>query len=860
MSTDTFRRYLDLLNEAETVNPLQDLIKPRSDGGNYIDPKTGIIMYVPRKSPKAGLDSPDPDPKPLTLGLLKQPEAQEIKKALAAAGLEIISVEKPSLFGSYPVAAVDLEKLAKALAGTDRQNAEISAAPTTSSIVKDAPLPPVAAAAEKTKDGGAEKSADSAASSVAVAGGEEGNSKLGGDSHCVRCGTPKMMHKGLEHDFVQGDDRRPDPVPQTGETGNSERSDRIKKMQEELKKAGADLGTFGPDGNGIDGVIGKFTRAAMAKYPDIAKKYPDLGTGGAENKETKVSLDKVNTALTTIEQILNKYKTKLKEHTEPLTPSGQMRAWRTLLEYSEVDEARRKRPTRNEIEAYLRNLPPDPGQAPAAAAPAAPAAAPPPPNETPEQRRIRLQRAAAAQADRTATSVPKPEPSIYDRFNTPSGQPTGPAQAMPGTQAAAGAAAGEAGTLSKLWKGAKGLAAKAALPLTAIYSIWEGYKQISALDTSMPEDQYRAAVAKIVARLVNEFGLFWVGAILGAAIAGAVTGPGALIGFVAGGAGGIAASYLLGDSVNAITDQIVDSLYGTGGSPSMTAEDRAAITQNLAIIEDFVKNNPSEITPELRARIDTVTKAAKAALAQPSSQKPAPAAPAPAPAAPASAEPAPAGSGATNGIPAATPDINTTLDKLDQFLKKKQFENDRKELLKNQHLLSETERMALHRDLFKEDWTDWATGAAIGAGAGAAAGAAAGRSAARGSSAIPTPPPSGLQSALSKSWEALKFLGRGVRKVGWWGALFTAGIAANTFWEWIKSDPRSATAAGISPQDLQEWEQLDAQLNKLIPDKETFEALPYDVQKKAIEVAARSTEFKKMVVEKAKKNAAQPPQ
>ena len=152
MSTDTFRRYLDLLNEAETVNPLQDLIKPRSDGGNYIDPKTGIIMYVPRKSPKAGLDSPDPDPKPLTLGLLKQPEAQEIKKALAAAGLEIISVEKPSLFGSYPVAAVDLEKLAKALAGTDRQNAEISAAPTTSSIVKDAPSPPVAAAAEKTKE------------------------------------------------------------------------------------------------------------------------------------------------------------------------------------------------------------------------------------------------------------------------------------------------------------------------------------------------------------------------------------------------------------------------------------------------------------------------------------------------------------------------------------------------------------------------------------------------------------------------------------------------------------------------------------------------------------------------------------
>jgi hypothetical protein len=44
-------------------------------------------------------------------------------------------------------------------------------------------------------------------------------------------------------------------------------------MQKELKAQGANLGTFGPAGDGVDGKIGKNTQDAMAKYPDIAKKY-----------------------------------------------------------------------------------------------------------------------------------------------------------------------------------------------------------------------------------------------------------------------------------------------------------------------------------------------------------------------------------------------------------------------------------------------------------------------------------------------------------------------------------------------------------------------------------------------------------
>ena len=47
----------------------------------------------------------------------------------------------------------------------------------------------------------------------------------------------------------------------------------ITQLQIELKAAGADLGRFGPKGNGIDGKMGAFTQRAMLKFPKIADKY-----------------------------------------------------------------------------------------------------------------------------------------------------------------------------------------------------------------------------------------------------------------------------------------------------------------------------------------------------------------------------------------------------------------------------------------------------------------------------------------------------------------------------------------------------------------------------------------------------------
>lgn len=62
-------------------------------------------------------------------------------------------------------------------------------------------------------------------------------------------------------------------------------SDKITELQKELKAKGADLGTFGPAGDGIDGKLGAKTRAAAEKFPEIAAKYKEvLGSGQAASQ------------------------------------------------------------------------------------------------------------------------------------------------------------------------------------------------------------------------------------------------------------------------------------------------------------------------------------------------------------------------------------------------------------------------------------------------------------------------------------------------------------------------------------------------------------------------------------------------
>ena len=116
------------------------------------------------------------------------------------------------------------------------------------------------------------------------------------------------------------------------------------------------------------------------------------------------------------------------------------------------------------------------------------------------------------------------------------------------------------------------------MPLVVATEVWSGYQEILKLDPALDENQWRAEVSKIVSKLVLRFGLFWVGMALGALLVGGpavVTGPGALVaavgGAIAGGAGGLAAEYFLGDTSDKIVDQIVNHLYHTKNLPTKTA-------------------------------------------------------------------------------------------------------------------------------------------------------------------------------------------------------------------------------------------------------------------------------------------------
>ena len=765
MSTDIFRRYLDLLNEERGPAPTE--FKPTHFHKNFLGGKIPL-MQTPDGSFWWMTTATSDDGGPVQKGGARksiQPWIGDTTDLSSLASVDgVIKDGKPVAF---PDGTTWKDN-------ADGQNAETSTRSAAASSAVKADGNAASRIGKKDGDGvdfrtgelkgdGAATSSDSNSSAAATrdssaaakSGGglpdlvfdpasgtlkprAEVAAAASGEAHCAQCGTSKSMHQGLKHSFVQGNDARPDPVSQARDTSGNEKADRIRKMQEELKKAGADLGTFGPEGNGIDGVIGKFTRAAMIKYPDIAKKYPDLVPGGGENKENKVDLNKLNTALSTIEGILNKYKVKINEDVEPSTPADQMRNWRALMEA--------------------------------------------PRNLTPAQQA----------AQRAGLGMPR-------LAGVPAFGTTGSgAAATAGTGSSAVKAAGALGKgVAKL---SPGLGAALAIP--DVYS-------------RAKEGDYVGAGISGLAGLASFFPLAGTAAALG------LTGL----------------NYYL-DSNKTPT-------------VSISAEDAKIIGDNIKIIQDWQKDpaNKDALTPELKSRIAKMLKgvATLGVVTQNAETD---------------AEPAPAASaaGSKNAIPAAAADLNTTLDNMDKFLTKHQFENARKKLLKNQHLLNETERMALHRDLLKEDWSDWLpdlAGAAIGAG-GATAAANAARRTAPAATAIPTPPPGILKSLLSKAWSAIKVVGKVAGRVGWWGALIAGGVAAKSFWDWIRSEPHAASAAGLTPQEMEEWKQLDDQLQRLIPDRETFDALPFDVQKKAMLVNERRVKFMAWVAQKAEQQAKQP--
>lgn len=66
------------------------------------------------------------------------------------------------------------------------------------------------------------------------------------------------------------------PATSAPTPAGSKSSSDVEQLQKDLKTAGADLGDFGPNKDGIDGLMGPATRKAAAQFPEIAKKYKDV--------------------------------------------------------------------------------------------------------------------------------------------------------------------------------------------------------------------------------------------------------------------------------------------------------------------------------------------------------------------------------------------------------------------------------------------------------------------------------------------------------------------------------------------------------------------------------------------------------
>ncbi len=215
--------------------------------GWAIDPKTGIIYYNNGASeidgPAQGQAAPYGEAGKFwdfnsPAGATS--EAGQLGALLRQAGLEVKPVQQQSLFGAYNVAAVDVDKLSTLGTTPAAPAAEPAAAPA-------APAEPAAApAAEPAAAPAAPAAAAPAAAPVRAQPASSGTSG-----------------------------QRPDP--------------KVLYIQQTLKRLGADLGTTGPNKDGVDGIMGRKTREMMKKYnidangQNIAASNPNAPASGTQS-------------------------------------------------------------------------------------------------------------------------------------------------------------------------------------------------------------------------------------------------------------------------------------------------------------------------------------------------------------------------------------------------------------------------------------------------------------------------------------------------------------------------------------------------------------------------------------------------
>ncbi len=476
---------------------------------------------------------------------------------------------------------------------------------------------------------------------------------LAQENRCAKCGTPQAQHTGLKHAFAA----------EPAAPGGSGSITRIKQLQQELKAAGAALGATGAGHDGIDGDLGPLTRAAAAKYPAIADKYKDvLGSGAATPAPaaTQANISQLTTALDTIEQILAKYKVKMSESRSVSKPD-QMATWRNLMEDDDF--------TAKQRQAYQasiqRNIPADPA-------------------ETPGFAQSKIQKGGYV--------APTPSNPYVTR-------PGGSREAQAWQAEKAAQTAG------------KDLRAELSQTIQSNTDLEKRIAQVTGKDLAGSAEKVAGkgllkGIGKTASKAIPGVGLaigaydaadrIKKGDYVGAGIAGAA-GLASLVpglGWVAG----------LGlDAVNLYRDATNDPKI------NISPEDAAVLDQNLKALQDLSKDPAvaAAITPEIRTRLERVIKAAATVIVADT--------------------PTASGQSATPAGTAVAPDdLVKSVDGIEKILTKYKFESIssdnninimteselRSFVLRNMHLLTESEQMSVRRDMMNEGPAAWIAKAA----------------------------------------------------------------------------------------------------------------------------------------------------
>lgn len=246
---------------------------------------------------------------------------------------------------------------------------------------------------------------------------------------------------------------------------------------------------------------------------------------------------------------------------------------------------------------------------------------------------------------------------------------------------------------------------------------------------------------------------------------------------------------------------------------AITAADAKTIADNIKIIQDWQKDpaNQAALTPDFKNRIANVLKGV-ATLGVPT-QAATPTQP--------------------STTPAANPklnQINQTLDAMDQLLKKNKYESVSN---KKSPPLTEAERMARLRDIVTEDVSDYIPDLPTAAAGYGLYKYGQSRGAAQAATTATTGWLAKLNQGLTKAYSMAK---TGTK----WGLILAAGAAILAIINAFRENPDAAKASGLTVEDMQQFEQLYAQLQQLINDEATFNSLPPEVQQKTTDIAKRA--------------------